>query len=439
MADASISANSLVHLRRALRSDFLRHGALVFGASMAANVLNYVFNFALSRRLGVEGFATLSSLVSFIAIFSIPASVLSLVIVKYSATFHAAGDSQRVRRLSEVLLKWTAIAALGAFAAGILLASQIADFLRIPADPTIPLCVAVLALSFITPSVRAVLQGEQDFTRFSVSTVLEVFLKVAVAVALVYGGFGVTGALVGWIFGTLCALAYTIWAVMRKHGSSPDPSVRLALDMRRLMHTTVRIGLASGFLIVLSFMDVLLVKHYFDPHQAGLYAAVNLTGKIVLFLAAFIPAVLLPKAVAKSTRGEDSSGLLLQAVAVTVAMSLAVLVAFGAFPTPVVRILAGRAFVAAAPYVFQYDAAMCLAAVLTLLVNFQIGIHRFTFLYGLGVVLCGEVVAIALFHRTLWDVIHVLLVGNALAVVACCTGLRTGSAQRHRAVAMEAA
>ncbi len=87
-------------ITKAIRSDFIRHSALVFGASMAGNICNYLFNFALSRRLGVEGFATLSSLVSFLMIISIPVSVLSLIIVKYTAAYHATGDAQRVRRLS---------------------------------------------------------------------------------------------------------------------------------------------------------------------------------------------------------------------------------------------------------------------------------------------------------------------------------------------------
>lgn len=407
-------------VRRALHSDFLRHSVLVFGASMAVNVFNYVFNFVLSRRLGVEGFATLSSLVSFIMILSIPASVLTLVIVKYAATFHAANDAPRVRRLSQVLLKWTSIAAIVAFAVGIVLRSDVSSFLRIPSDAAVPLCIGILALSFVTPSVRAVLQGEEDFVRYSISTVLEVLLKVIIAVALVYAGYGVSGAMFGWLLGTSGALIYTIWAVLRKHGANADDSVRLALDLRRLLQTTLGVGFAGGFLVALSFMDVLLVKHYFEPHQAGLYAAVNLTGKIVLFVAGFVPLVLLPKAVAATARGEHPGRLLIQAVGLTVAMCGLVLLAFGSVPELVLRVVAGRDFIAASPYVLQYDTAMCLLAVLTLLVNYRIGIHSFGFLVGLGTVLGAEVLAIVSFHASLWAVIHVLLAGNTLAVAVCC-------------------
>jgi O-antigen/teichoic acid export membrane protein len=406
-------------IRTALRSDFLRHSALVFVAAMAGNVLNYLFNFALSRRLGVEGFATLSSLTSFLMLLSIPTAVLTLIVVKYAAVYHAAGDAQRIRRLSYVLLKSTGIAGLLVFAAGALLRSEIAAFLRIPNDGTILFCLGIMAFGLVAPSVRGILQGEQDFVRYGISTVLEAFLKVLVAVAFVYAGYGVAGAMGGWIVGTACSLTYTIWAVLLKHGVPPERSVRLALDLRRLSQTTIGVGLATGFLTCISFMDVLLVKHYFEPHQAGLYAAVNLTGKVVLFLAGFVPAVLLPKAAARAARGENANALLIQAVSITAVMAGLALLIFGSMPAEVIRLLAGRDFIAGAPYVLQYDAAMALLAMLTLIVNYSIGIHRFGFLYALGVVLAGEIVGIVALHASLWNVVHVLLLGNAVAVAVC--------------------
>ncbi|MFN2450541.1 MAG: oligosaccharide flippase family protein [Candidatus Baltobacteraceae bacterium] len=417
-------------IRQALRSDFVRHSAIVFGAAMLGNIFNYAFNFALSRRLGVEGFATLSSLVSFLMILSIPTSVLSLVVVKYTAIYHAAEDAARVRRLSQLVLQWSGVGAAGLFLVAALLRAPIASFLRIEDLPLIVLTMAIIAVGVVTAGLRSVLQGEQDFVRYSVSTIMEIGIKVAIAVALVYAGFGVRGAMLGWIIGSACALVYTVWAALVKHGSHADGRCPLDLDVRRLVQTTAGVGLATGFLTLISFLDVVLVKHYFSAHQAGLYAAANLTGKVVLFVVAFVPAVVLPKAVAKTACDDDPVPLLLQAGSITLVMSGAALAVFGIFSSQVVRVIAGRDFVAAAQYVLQYDLAMCLLAVLTLLVNYRIGVHRFGFLYALGFVLAAEIGAIAVFHRTLWDVIHILLIGNAAGVAGCLAGL-AGKARLH--------
>jgi O-antigen/teichoic acid export membrane protein len=390
---------------------------------MAANVFNYLFNFAISRRLGVEGFATLASLVGGFMILSIPANIINLVVVKYASEFHATEDAARLRRLASVVFKFGALACVAIFALGVLFRSAAASFLKIPNDDAVTLSLAIIAIAFITPGMRGILQGKQDFAKFSISTTLEIFVKVALGVALVYAGFGVFGALAGWICGTIVGLAYTVWAVRTRGGEVVQP-VRLRMDLRRLAQTTLGVALATGTLTILSFMDVVVVKHFFAAHDAGLYAAVNLTGKVVLFFVGFLPMILLPKAVAAVQRRENPTPLLLQAAAGTAVMAGAVLAVFGLVPATILRFVAGSAFVSAAPYVLQYDAAMALLAIVTLLVNYRIGLHRFGFLYGLIAVLVAEVLAIALWHTTLWDVIHVLLGGNALAIVVCCVGLR---------------
>jgi O-antigen/teichoic acid export membrane protein len=407
-----------------MRNEFFRHSALVFGATTAANVLNYLFNFAVSRQLGVEGFAALSSLVGTLMILSVPASVLNLIVVKQTATFHAAGDAARTARLSQVLLKWSAFAALAALVCGEAVHGIIAEFLRISDDGAVTLTVVIIALGFVTPSLRGVLQGEQDFFRYSISLILESSLKVAFAIAFVYANLGVSGAMLGWAIGTSFSLVYTAWAVFRKHGSPGRPIQRLGIDFGGLLRTVFSIVLATGLLTLMSFTDVLLVKHYFNATEAGLYAAVNLTGKIVLFVVSFVPAIILPKAVVRVERGQSATALLLQAGLLNILLSGTVLTIFGAMPARVLGALAGHAFVSAAPYVFQYDAASVLLAMLTLVVNYRIAIHQFNFLYSLGVIVAAELVAITLWHQTMWDVIHILLLGNGVAVVLCLSGIR---------------
>ena len=419
----TIAGSSIVTpIRRALRNDFVRHGALVFAASMAGNVLNYLFNFAISRRVGVEGYAALSALVGVLTIVSIPAAIVNIVVVKYTAEFHAVGDHPKLWRFSQLLLAWSTLAAVAMLAAGLVLSNSIASYLHIANDTAVTLCIFIIALGFMIPSVRGILQGEQDFKRYSISTLLELVLKVGLGVGLVYAGFGIVGAMSGWIAGTAVSLVYTVVA-LRSHRVGSLKGVRLALDLRRLVQVTVGIAVTTAAMTLLGFMDVVLVKHYFDAHAAGLYAAVNLTGKVVLFLVSFLPLILLPKVVARSKRGEPTTNLLLQAAGGTIAFSAVVLAGFAARPQLAISLLAGRAFIAGAPFVFQYDLAMGLLACLSVVVNYKVALHRFEFLVPLVMVVVAEIAGIALYHRTLWDVIHILLMGNAAAVAACSIGI----------------
>lgn len=406
-------------LGRLLNSDFLRHGILVFAGTMTTNVLSYAFNFIFSRHLGVENYATLAALIGGFMLFSIPSTAINLIAVKYAAEYHAVGDAARLRRLSTKTLMLTSLLALAIFVAGALLQPQIAAFLHIANDAAITWTLAIIALGIVMPSARGIVQGCQDFRQFSISLVLEAFLKLLVAVALVYAGFGVAGAMAGWAIGTALALLYTLWAV-RAHFGTQKRYVRLSLEFGPLLSTVGMITVATALLTFLSFIDVVLVKHYFSAHEAGLYSAANLTGKIVLFLVGFLPTVLLPKVVKKAKNGESSLPLLLQAAGVCAVISGVVLLGFSSKPQLIVTTLAGRAFVDAAPLVFQYDVAMVLLAMLTLVVNFRIAVHRLEFVPPLAAVLVLEVVGVAFRHASLWDVVHVLLIGNTAALLATC-------------------
>lgn len=412
-------------LQKVLRSEFLRHSAVVFGATLAANILNYLFNAAVSRRLGVENYAVLSALGGLLVILSLPSVVVNLIVVKYAAEFHAVGDEQRLARLSRVVLQWTAILAAVLFAVCFALRGIIASFLHIADDYAVIFTVTLLALSLITPSVRGILQGCQDFRRFANSMILELALKVIFGVALVYAGFGVRGAMFGWSVAVAVALGYTIWAV--RGGLSRSDEATLSIDAARLFRTLSGMAAATAALTLLSFLDVVLVKHYFDARQAGLYAAVNLTGKVVLFIVSFLPMTLLPKAIAQAKRGESAAGLLRQAAAGTLVLSGAVLALFALMPATVIGVLAGRAFVGAAPYVFRYDIAMTLLAGITLVVNYKIALHRFDFVYVLFAILAAEVAAIAVLHRTIGDVVNILVIGNAFALLAATYRVNAGA------------
>jgi O-antigen/teichoic acid export membrane protein len=173
----------------------------------------------------------------------------------------------------------------------------------------------------------------------------------------------------------------------------------------------------------MSFADLLLVKHFFSPEVAGLYGAISLVGKVLLFVVGFVPTIVLPKATARATSGEPPYPILLQAFAATAAISAACLAIIEIAPTFVIRAMAGAAFIAAAPYVFPYALAMTLLAALSLVTAYQIGLARFGFVPVLVIAAVGEITAIQYFHATLADVIRILVIGHGFALAGCLVGV----------------
>lgn len=179
-------------------------------------------------------------------------------------------------------------------------------------------------------------------------------------------------------------------------------------------------GSTAGTLALSSigYLDVVIVKHVADPSTAGLYGALALSGKILLFVVAFVPTVVLPKASRMALGGRSSFPAFVRAMALVVAISTLGLVVYAVAPQAIVTALAGPAFASAAPYLLPYGIAMVLLAALGVVVSYKTGLHRFDLVAPLGAVAVGEAVGLWVHHRTLRDVIAVLIVGNALALVA---------------------
>jgi len=404
-------------IRRFLRSDFARHGAIVFASSMTVNALNYILHVLLTRRLGVDSYGELYALLAALTLFSVPTTVFTMIVVRYAAEFHALGDVARLGALSRWILRRTVLVALALIVLGALLQAPIGAYLRLHDPRSVLFTAFVLAFSVVGPVIRGVLQGIQAFREFAFSTLIEGFGRVLLGVGLVYAGFGVNGALAGQACAILVALAYT-WFVLRRN--FPSAADELRIDLRRLAQTTTGVATAMLALSILNSSDLLLVKHFFSPYDAGLYSAVSLVGKVLLFVVGFIPTIVLPKATARVTRGESPVGVLVQAAVAIAILCCGGLAVLYFEPALAVRIMSGRDFLEAAPYVFSYGFAMATLGALTAVVNYKIGLHRFDFLAPVILIALLEPLVISIFHATLWQVVRIVLIGN---VAALCMSL----------------
>jgi len=412
-------------LRRALRGDFVRDGAIIFASTMLGNVIAYAIHFILSRKIGVSEYGGFASLVNVVAIFGIPAAIVTMIVVKFVAEFHALDERGKIRVLSYRVLVGCGALGGALVILAVVLREQVAGYLHLVSATSIVAAAFALGFGLLLPAIRGVLQGAQDFSAFAISTSIEAICRVGLAVALVYAGYGVAGAFVGYSLASMLSLAYTLAAV-RKHWS--DIRTPLAIDTRRLLATTGGVIVGISAITIMSSIDVPLVKHFFNARDAGIYSAVAICGKLLLFIACFVPAIVLPKAAQRAAAREPSRGVLLQGLALTAALSVAGLVVFLKVPQLVIRVTYGAAFVNAAPYLFRYGAAMSLLGITNVVVTYKIGLHRYNFVWPLIAMAICEPLAIHFFHSSLTSIINVLLVVNAVALTLCLLGEKSGIA-----------
>ncbi|MDQ6826564.1 MAG: oligosaccharide flippase family protein [Candidatus Eremiobacteraeota bacterium] len=416
-------------LQRVLRSEFVRHGTLLFASTTLINTFNFIFHFFSTRLLGVESYGALASLINGLAIMSVPATVLTLIVVKYCAELHAVDDAGKIRQLSLRFITYTALVGCVLFTSVVLFSYSVAAYLHISSIQPVIFAAFILWMNLISPGARGILQGTQDFVSFALSSAIEVIGKAAIAYILIVAGFGLNGAVAGFAAASTLSAVYTIWAASRHWGK---PGAVLRFDLRRLMETSGGIAGSTLALTILSFSDVLLVKHFFSGHQAGLYGAISLAGKILLFVAAFVPTLVLPKATAFVTQGKSPRPILLQAMGAMILLCAAVLTGYLFFSRFIVTLIAGSAYLSVAPYLLRYGFAMTMLGSATVVANYKIGLHRFSFIVALSVAAISEIVAIYVFHRTLNQVINILVIGHTFAFIGSLADTKLQFARRRR-------
>lgn len=221
--------------------------------------------------------------------------------------------------------------------------------------------------------------------------------------------FGVTGAVTAFLVAIATGAAYGSLTLGRRVRGF-EGAVRI--DLRRLLVTAGATGVSSLGIIVVTYYDVVLAKHYLGSTEAGLYGAAALAGRIVIAATSFVPIVLLPETVLRSARGHSDRRVLGAALVMSGAIIGSVLAACWFTPQLVVYAIAGHAFTAAAPLLLPYALAAGGLSLGNVLAMYAIARHRFGFVpYLLSTAVC-EITAVGLRHGSATQIVQDILVGH---------------------------
>jgi len=403
-------------IRAGVPLDVFRDGIAVFGALISANVLTYVFYSLVSRALGVVEAGIFAALLAAMLVGSLPSAVVAVVFAKASADRVAAGDLGEVRGFG---LGASAAAIVVGAGAGLFLAlfpTAFTNFFRSGDARTVAFVVVGYALTFAIPMQRGVLQGAGAFTLFTVSNVLEALGKVAAGIVVYSVSRDMLTGLAGYAAAECAAYAFNIWAIVTHF---PRGNVRWKRAAADLVKRSYGIILPIGSITLMTFLDVVLVRHYLPGPDAGLYAVAALFGRALVTVIAFVPTVLLPKAVERIAAGRSPLPLLVTALWVTAIIAAGTLAATASVPKLIVDVLAGPAFQSAVPLLFPYAVAMTGLAGATVLSTYLIALGERAFALPLALVAAGEAAAIAQRHASLDQVLQAIIAGHLGGCVVC--------------------
>jgi O-antigen/teichoic acid export membrane protein len=429
---ASVSGLIDRGIARLQGSIMVRQGVLVFAATMVLNLGGFAFHAVASRRIGVDDYGVLYALISTSTILAVPANLAAPVIARFAAEFRVLHDDRHVRRLILDVVRVFGLLGVAYVAISLLTMRAAGSFLHAPMwiAPLVALVGGTLLLSLV---LRAVAQGTQDFGGFARSCVADGVSKVAGVLLFTAAGLALFGGVLGFLCGAIggaAAIAATLFA--RYRGVE---GCTIGYDWRRIAVSGLGAAAVTLAGALIGSADVVLVKHYFDADQAGIYSAASLAGKVLLYFVGFVPTILLPQATERHVRGERTRYALGMCVAILLGISIVGLIAVKLFGIVLLHALVGHAFDAAAPLLLPYSIAMTFLSLSSVLGAYGIATHRVAFAAPLIVGVAVTLFAIVSVHSTLEQVVRVVAIGNGLTAVAVGCALAWQAVRGQRAAA----
>jgi O-antigen/teichoic acid export membrane protein len=406
--------------------------ALVLGGSIVmlmnttvVSAINFVYNVVMARMLGPSRFGHVTALVTLLMLCSAVTLAFQMVCAKFVARNPTVGAKAGVYR-SLLGKAWMIGLGLG----GGLFAAQkpMAAFLNLP-DPRMLGVLALGIAAYVPLGVRrGAMQGLCSFRRLSVSFVTEALVRLAAASLLVvlgYAEFGVVGAI------CLSVLA-SYWV----SGLGPELRVRSENGHPASFGEGIQAIVFFVGQVIICNTDVLVVKHFFAPEVAGLYAAVALVGRLLYFCSWSVVSVMFPvSAAAVHAKNEDPKVVVLPLL-VVLGLSVGFILTLSLFPHFVIHTIFGREFHQSESLLALYAVATGLYSLSVVLMAYEMS-RRIANTGWLQLIFSGALVmAVGAFHATLRQVVLVQIVlMAALLVLVSFPFLR-----RHgRALAPEAA
>ena len=122
--------------------------------------------------------------------------------------------------------------------------------------------------------------------------------------------------------------------------------------------------------------DVVLVKHFFLQDQAGLYSALSLIARVILFVTTPIGMVMFPLISEKYAKNERYLNVFSTALILVLLVVMAMTVFYFLFPEFTIKLFFGSQYLAAAAYLGRFAVFLSLYSLCNLFGSFYLSVNR---------------------------------------------------------------
>ncbi len=397
---------------KTLRQKLLGGSLTMLAGSGLVGVTNLVYNVITARMLGPTGFAHATSVYTLLMLASAITLSFQVVCAKYVAS-HDTTEEKGTIFASLHLRAW--LTGVGLSLLLFLFKGAIQSYLNLP-DATLVSLLALGTAFYIPLGVRrGYIQGVHAFTALALNFMLEGLVRLGGAYLLIKFGLGVEGAV----------LASVIAVIASYFLAKPSPGLHSLIPAGISISSgegVQAIVFFSGQVIINNF-DIVLVKHFFAPDLAGIYAAVSLVGRLVNMCAWSVVNTMFPVSAAARSSDREARPVLFMSLSLVLVILSVLILGLWAIPSVVWRTLFGSHFEfgnfgSLAALLILYAVTTGIYSLSSVLITYEMSRKIANTSWVQLAFSAAFILGICIFHHTLRQVILVQLVLMLILFIA---------------------
>ena len=400
-------------IKKVLKDEFLKNNFILFVGSMIVAVLNYLYHPILSRMMNLQDFGEVQALISIFLQMSIILGVFGNVVTNIITNHHQDHDKLKIINQLYKLAFFTITLITIIFA---ILSPILKSFFNFHSIYAFLILAISLPLSVNFTFRRFYLQGRKQFQDISLLGIIFAGGRLFFAVLLVWLGWSVFGAIASITLTTLISLLYAWYKTKDAFSLTLKEKIQLTPEFKKELKYGLIIFVSMSAVIFFYTFDVLLVKHYFNPQNAGLYSGIATIARIIFFVTGSIAGVLLPTIKLSNTLQENKKTLL-KSLTLIIALGGTVLLTFWLFSDMVVRTLIGAKYLIVVNLLPQLSLIAFLASIINVLFIYLLALRDKKLLIPAIIAPISILIFTFLNHANMVNIIHDFILGNLIALI----------------------
>ena len=370
---------------------------------LAVNGGNYLYNLILGRVLGPEQFADAAVLITFLLVLSFVAMTFQLVTAKFSVIF----DHDMFSDFISKVYKNALIIGVSLGFLIIAFSNKLQQIFNTSSSGMFVLFGIGVPLYFLMSVNRGIFQGKKEFMSLSITYQGEMLSRLLITLGLIFL-FNIKSSLVIAI-GILISFVFGLIPFKMSHITLKKSFID-STQSKKIRSFFILTAFYELTQIIINNSDILLVKHYFESYDAGLYASLALIGRIVYFIAWMFVMLLLPTVVQLKKEGKETTHILFKYVGYIAFIASIIVIGCAAFPKLAIILLFGNSYLPIAPLLWKYALATGMFAVSNIFAYYYLSLDKYVPVIISGVFGMLQMVLVVFFHESLEQVVHMQII-----------------------------